>query len=198
MATVQESIDVAVPVSAAYNQWTQFESFPEFMGGVESITQTSETGSHWITKIGGVEREFDTEITEQHPDERVAWKSTDGTSHAGVVTFHRLDDTNTRVTVQLDWSPEGFMEKVGSAVNADNKQVKADLERFKEFIENKGHETGGWRGDVDAPGSGAASTTAGVAASPRRVEDPLEDGPGRADPSLDDPESGGPRATSPL
>ena len=107
MPNVTKSIDVSVPVRTAYNQWTQFESFPNFMGGVESITQTDDTHSHWVTKVGGVTREFDTEITEQHPDERVAWKSTDGTTHAGVVTFHRLGEGETRVTVQLDWEPRG-------------------------------------------------------------------------------------------
>ncbi|MBT1002452.1 SRPBCC family protein [Paenarthrobacter sp. DKR-5] len=152
MATVTESIDVQVPVSTAYNQWTQFESFPHFMNGVESITQQDATHSHWKTKVGGVEREFDTEITEQHPDERVAWKSTDGKDHAGVVTFHRLGDSSTRVTVQLDWHPETFTEKVGAVVGADDRQVKSDLTRFKEFIESQGSETGAWRGDVSAPG----------------------------------------------
>jgi carbon monoxide dehydrogenase subunit G len=217
MATVQESIDVAVPVRTAYNQWTQFEFFPEFMNGVESVTQTTDTHNHWVTKVGGVEREFDTEITEQHPDERVAWKSVDGKSQAGVVTFHRLDDTNTRVTVQLDWDPETFTEKAGSAANVDNRQVKSDLQRFKEFIESRGHETGAWRGDIDAPGSSGSGTagaagagtgavggaavaggttagSSGYAATPGGVQDPLVDGPGVVDPALDDPESGGPRA----
>jgi len=185
MTTVEESIDVAVPVSTAYNQWTQFESFPQFMGGVESITQTSETENHWVTKIGGVERVFDTEITEQHPDERVAWKSTDGTTHAGVVTFHRLGDAETRVTVQLDWDPETFIEKVGSVVGADDRQVKSDLKAFKEFIEAQGASTGSWRGNVDAPPAAPdepATSTSSLAAAPE------------ADPAMDDPESGGPRA----
>lgn len=185
MTTVQESIDVAVPVSTAYNQWTQFETFPQFMGGVESITQASDTRSHWVTKIGGVEREFDTEITEQHPDERIAWKSVDGKSHAGVVTFHRIDDTTSRVAVQLDWHPETFTEKIGSAVNADNRQVKSDLQRFKEFIESNNSETGAWRADIDAPPSGTTSGTSTGAAGASDLSDP----------SLDDPESGGPRAT---
>jgi uncharacterized membrane protein len=148
MASVTESVDVAVPVSTAYNQWTQFESFPQFMGGVDKITQIDTTHNHWVTTIGGVTREFDTEVTEQHPDERVAWKSTDGTSHAGVVTFHRLNDANTRVTVQLDWQPSGVVEKAGSVLGVDDRQVKADLARFKEFIEKQGGETGAWRGDV--------------------------------------------------
>src|SRR3954471_15063539 len=117
MATVEESIDVAVPVSTAYDQWTQFESFPQFMSGVESIRQLDDRRTHWVTSIAGVRREFDAEITEQHPDERIAWASVGGdTRHAGVVTFHRLGDEDTRVTVQLDWQPEGVVEKVGSAV----------------------------------------------------------------------------------
>ncbi|WP_432487546.1 SRPBCC family protein [Kineococcus sp. SYSU DK018] len=151
MSSVTESIDVDVPVHTAYNQWTQFESFPNFMSGVESITQVSETRNHWKTKIAGVEREFDTEITEQHPDERVAWKSVDGKEHAGVVTFHRLGDDKTKVTVQMDWEADGLVEKVGAAVGADDRQIKADLKRFKEFIESRGAETGAWRGDVTPP-----------------------------------------------
>jgi uncharacterized membrane protein len=153
MPSVTKSIDVSVPVSTAYNQWTQFESFPFFMGGVESISQTDDTHSHWVTKVGGVTREFDTEITEQHPDERVAWKSTDGTSHAGVVTFHRLGEGETKVTVQLDWDAEGIVEKAGALVGVDDHQVKADLDRFKAYIEGQGHEDGAWRGNVDNPGN---------------------------------------------
>jgi uncharacterized membrane protein len=151
--SVTESIDVDVPVRAAYNQWTQFETFPYFMGGVESISQTDDAHSHWVTKIGGVTREFDTEITEQHPDERVAWKSTDGTSHAGVVTFHRLGEGQTKVTVQLDWQAEGIVEKAGALVGIDDHQVKADLDRFKAYIEGQGQEDGAWRGNIDAPTS---------------------------------------------
>lgn len=151
MPTIEQSIDVDVPVTTAYDQWTQFESFPQFMGGVESITQVDDTLTHWRTKIGGVEREFDAEITEQHPDERVAWKSVDGKTHAGVVTFHRLSDTTTRVMVQIDWETESLIEKVGAAVGVDDAQVKGDLKRFKEFIEKRGVETGAWRGDVERP-----------------------------------------------
>lgn len=151
MTSVTESVDVDVDVSTVYNQWTQFESFPEFMNGVESISQVDDTHTHWKTSIGGVDREFDTEITEQHPDERVAWKSTDGTSHAGVVTFHRLGDNQTRVTAQIDWQPEGVVEKVGAAIGVDDRQVESDLRRFKAFIEHRGGETGAWRGDVAHP-----------------------------------------------
>ncbi len=153
MSQVQESVDVDVPIRTAYDQWTQFESFPQFMDGVESITQTDDTHSHWVTKIAGVTREFDTEVTEQHPDERVAWKSTGGdTKHAGVVTFHRLSDSQTRVMIQIDWEPEGLVEKAGSAVGVDDRQVKSDAKKFKTFIESQGTQTGGWRGDVDNAG----------------------------------------------
>jgi len=152
MSQVQETIDVDVPVDVAYNQWTQFEEFPRFMEGVESVTQTDDTHTHWVTSIGGVTREFDAEITEQHPDERIAWTSTGGDSkHAGVVTFHRLSESSTRVAIQIDWEPEGLAEKAGAAVGVDDRRVKGDAQRFKEFIEGRGTETGGWRGDVDAP-----------------------------------------------
>jgi len=148
MASVTKSIDVDVPVTTVYDQWTQFEEFPRFMEGVEKITQLDDTHTRWKTSIGGVEREFDATITEQHPDERVAWTSTSGPEHAGVVTFHRLSDTQTRVTVQLEWSPEGLVEKAGSVLQADDRRVAGDLERFKAFIESRGVETGAWRGDV--------------------------------------------------
>lgn len=161
MTSVTESIDVEVPVSTAYNQWTQFESFPQFMGGVDRITQVDDAHTHWVITLGGTTREFDADITEQHPDERVAWKSTDGTTHAGVVTFHRLADTRCRVTVQIDWAPEGMVEKAGSMLGVDNRQVKADLDRFKQFIESRGVESGAWRGDIngsgDSGGVGAGS-----------------------------------------
>jgi uncharacterized membrane protein len=118
------------------------------MDGVEQIRQTDDTHLHWKTNVGGVTREFDTEITEQHPDERVAWKSTDGTTHAGVITFHKLNDSTSRITAQIDWQPEGFVEKAGAMVGVDDHRVKGDLKRFKTFIEQRGRETGEWRGDV--------------------------------------------------
>ncbi|GAB3602953.1 SRPBCC family protein [Microbacterium aureliae] len=149
MTSITESIDVDVPVTVAYNQWTQFESFPHFLDEVESITQLDDTHTHWKVNVGGAEREFDAEITEQHPDERVAWRSTGGeTQHAGVVTFHKLTDTSSRVTVQLDWEPEGLLEKVGALLGAGSHAVKKDLKNFKEYIEARGHESGAWRGDV--------------------------------------------------
>jgi len=151
MASVVESIDVKVPVSTAYNQWTQFESFPRFMEGVKSVTQTDDTHLHWVAEVGGAEKEWDAEITEQHPDERVAWNATSGAENAGVVTFHRIDDQTTRVTLQMDVDPEGLIENVGTALGFLDRRVKGDLERFKEFIESRGAETGAWRGEVEAP-----------------------------------------------
>ncbi len=148
MTTVEESIDVDVPIATVYNQWTQFESFPQFMDGVESINQIDDTHTHWKTKVGGIEREYDTEITEQHPEERVAWRSTDGTTNAGVVTFHKIAADKTRLMVQIDWAPSGLIEKAGAVLGVDDHRVKADLKRFKAFIEAQGTETGAWRGDV--------------------------------------------------
>lgn len=154
MSRVIESVDVHVPIRTAYDQWTQFESFPQFMGGVESVRQIDPTHTHWVTKVGGVRREFDAEITEQRPDNRIAWRSTGGdTKHAGVVTFERLADNDTRVTVQMDWEPEGVAEKTGAAIGMDDRQVKSDTQRFKKFVEDRGVETGAWRGDVDRPGT---------------------------------------------
>ena len=151
MPQIIETVDVNVPVSVAYNQWTQFEEFPRFLDEVESIQQVTDTLTVWKVKVGPVEREFEANITEQHPDERVAWNSTGGDEdHAGVVTFHKLSDSETRVTVQIDWTPEGFLEKIGDTLGADNHAIKKDLKNFKEFIESKGSETGAWRGDVQA------------------------------------------------
>jgi len=148
---VEQSIDVDVPVSTAYNQWTQFESFPHFMEGVEEIRQVSDTLTHWKINIGGVRREFDADISEQHPDERVAWTSTTEPTHAGVVTFHRLSDTKTRIMLQLDYQPEGLVEKAGDALGFIQRRAKGDLENFKTFIEGRSIETGAWRGDVERP-----------------------------------------------
>ena len=141
MSQVIESVDVNVPISTAYHQWTQFESFPQFMDGVEAVSRIDGRRTHWVITIGSVQREFDAEITEQHPDERIAWKSTGGdTSHAGVVTFQRLGDHDTRVTVQLTWQPTGLMERAGSILGMDGHQVRDDTTRFKRFVEQRGAE----------------------------------------------------------
>ena len=149
MTTIEQSIDLDVPVRAAYDQWTRFEEFPQFMKGVEEIRQIDDRHLHWVAELGGTRHEWDAEITEQQPDERVAWRNTDGKDNAGVVTFHKLSDTSSRVMVQIDFVPEGIKEKVGSAINAPDRQVKGDLERFKELVESKGGPSeGGWRGEV--------------------------------------------------
>ena len=122
------------------------------MDGVDEVRQIDDTHLHWVTSVGPATREFDATVTEQHPDERVAWKSDDGPEHAGVVTFHRLDDQQTKVTVQMSIDPEGFVENVADKASILDHRVKGDLKRFKDFIESRGTETGAWRGDVDAPG----------------------------------------------
>ena len=149
MPQVIETVDVDVPVSTAYNQWTQFEEFPQFLTFVKSITQVNDTMMHWSVNVAGADREFDAEVTEQLPDERVAWNSVGGdVNHAGVVTFHKLADSSTRVTVQLDWEPENLTEKAGATLGFDDRAVKSDLQNFKQFIEERGVEDGAWRGTV--------------------------------------------------
>lgn len=149
MSTITKSVEVEVPVRTAYNQWTQFETFPRFMEGVERIEQLDDTTTRWTTKVGGVERQFDADITEQEPDQRVAWRSRGEAQHAGAVTFHRLDDEQTRVTVQMEIEPTDWVEKTGDALNVMDRRVEGDLERFKSFIEARGTETGAWRGEVE-------------------------------------------------
>ncbi len=149
MATVEESIEVDVDVTTAYNQWTQFEEFPRFMEGVEEIRQLDDKRLVWRAKIAGKTEEWNAEIDEQTPDERVAWHATTGAKNAGVVTFHYLEPNKTRVMLQLDYEPEGLVENVGSALGVVERRVAGDLERFKEFIESRGAETGAWRGEID-------------------------------------------------
>jgi len=148
MSTIEQGIEIDVPVRTAYDQWTQFEEFPKFMEGVEEVRQRGDTHLHWRAKVAGSEQEWDAEITEQRPDERIAWRSTSGATHAGVVTFHRIDDGRTKVMLQLDTEPEGVAEKVGDALGIVERRVKGDLERFKELIESRGRESGAWRGEV--------------------------------------------------
>ena len=148
MASIEQSLDVDAPISTVYNQWTQFEEFPQFMDGVDEVRQIDDTHLHWVASFGGSRHEWDAEITEQLPDERVAWRNTDGKDNAGVVTFHKLTDETTRVMVQMDFVPEGIKEKIGDAIGAPERRVKGDLERFKELIESRGTETGAWRGEV--------------------------------------------------
>lgn len=149
MSTVEKSIEVDVPVSTAYNQWTQFEDFPRFMEGVEEVRQLDDTHQHWRATIGGKTKEWDAVITEQIPDQRIAWRSTTGAPNGGVVTFHRISDDRTRVMLQMDYDPEGIVENVGDAVGVFSRRVKGDLERFRDFLMSRGQETGAWRGTVD-------------------------------------------------
>ncbi len=146
---IEHSVDVNVPVRTAYNQWTQFEDFPLFMEHVEVVDQIDDKTLHWKAKVRGVEREWTTEITEQTPDQRIAWKTIEGAENAGVVTFHRIDEDVTRVMLQIDFEPEGFLEHYADKVGLVEDRAKADLEDFKVFIEKRGHETGAWRGTVD-------------------------------------------------
>jgi uncharacterized membrane protein len=149
MATIEKSIDVDVPVRTAYNQWTQFEEFPRFMDGVEEVRQVDDTRLHWRAKIGSKTEEWDARITEQRPDERVAWTSEGGATNAGVVTFHKLSPDSTRVMLQMEYEPQGVVEGIGDALGFVTRRVTGDLERFKEFIESRGSETGAWRGTVE-------------------------------------------------
>jgi len=151
MSNIEKSIDVHVPVHTAYNQWTQFETFPRFMEGVEEIRQLDDKRLHWRANVGGKVKEWDAVITEQVPDQRIAWRNTTGVSNAGVVTFHHLNDNTTRVMLQLEYEPEGVVENVGDVIGVVSSRVKGDLERFKQFIEERGSETGAWRGKIEQP-----------------------------------------------
>ena len=148
MSTIEKSIEVNVPVRTAYNQWTQFESFPEFMDGVERVEQLDDTTLEWTVNVGPSTRQFKADVTEQDPDQRVAWKAKGDTQQAGVVTFHPIDDATTRVMVQMDMEPTDWVEAAADAMDVVDRRVQGDLERFKDFIESRGQETGAWRGEV--------------------------------------------------
>jgi uncharacterized membrane protein len=148
MSLIEKSIEINVPVRMAYNQWTQFEDFPRFMEGVKHVKQLDETHLHWKAEIGGKVKEWDAEITEQIPDTRIAWRSRDGAQNAGVVTFHRLSDSTSKVMLQMEYDPDGVLENVGDVTGMVSQRVVGDLERFKRYIESRGQETGAWRGTV--------------------------------------------------
>lgn len=149
MSEIIEAIDVEVPVKTAYDQWTQFETFPKFMDGVKSVRQLDDTTLEWVASVAGKEKTWKAKITEQEPDQRIAWTATEGAHNAGVVTFHRLDEGKSRVTLQLDVDPEGPIENIGDALGLVKGRVKGDMERFKTFIEEHRTATGAWRGEVD-------------------------------------------------
>ena len=148
MSQIIETVDVDVPVRVAYDQWTQFEEFPRFMKAVETVEQLNDTTIRWTAQIAGVTKTWTAKITQQEPDQRVAWTAIEGARNAGVVTFHRLDDRKTRVTLQLDVEPDGPVESVGDALGFVARQAKDDLKHFKEFIEEQGVASGAWRGEV--------------------------------------------------
>jgi len=147
MSVIEKSIEVDAPLQATYNQWTQFEEFPEFMEGVERVRQLAPDRLHWVADIGGHVKEWEALIVDQKPDERIAWRSEDGAANDGVVTFHSEGD-HTRVDLTIEYDPQGFAENVGDALGFMSRRVEGDLERFKEFLERRGRETGGWRGTI--------------------------------------------------
>jgi uncharacterized membrane protein len=151
VSTIERSIEVDVPVRTAYDQWTQFEDFPRFMEHVERIEQLDDTHVRWHVKVAGADRSFDTVITEQEPDQRIAWTTLPDaeSKHAGVVTFHRIDEGRTRVMLQMDVEPTGAVEKVGDLFGFTDRSIQSDLDSFKAFIEERGVESGAWRGEVE-------------------------------------------------
>ncbi|MGW3122526.1 SRPBCC family protein [Streptomyces sp. NPDC001107] len=149
MGTVKKAVDVEVPLPMAYNQWTQFEEFPNFMEGVDEVRQLDDRHNHWTTSIGGVRREFDTEIVDQLPDDRITWRTVGGdTQQRGSVRFERLDDTHTRVELVMEVEPSGVAEQSADALGLIDRRVKGDLNRFKDYVEREGGATGGWRGRI--------------------------------------------------
>ena len=148
MSRIQESIEVHVPVSTAYNQWTQFEEFPNFMEGVDSVTQLDDTRLHWVAEFGGVRREWEAKIIDQTPDSHIAWEAPP--EHpSGSVTFEPLGADRTRITLSMDYEPQGTKEKVGDVLGVVKRRVLGDLERFKRYIESRRVETGAWRGNIE-------------------------------------------------
>jgi uncharacterized membrane protein len=148
-SSITESIEVNVPVRTAYNQWTQFEDFPQFMKSVHEVRQLDDKHLHWKANVAGEEKEWDAEITEQIPDKRIAWRSITGVPNAGVVTFHKISDSVCRVTLQMDYQPEGVLETIGDALGAVRMEARSNLANFKEMLEKRGAETGAWRGKIN-------------------------------------------------
>ena len=148
MSVIEKSIEINVPVKTAYNQWTQFEEFPRFMEGVEQVRQLDDKHLHWKASIGGKQKEWDAVITEQIPDQRIAWKSEGGARNGGMVTFFKVSENKSKLNLRLEYEPEGTIEKTGDTIGVVSGRVEGDLQRFKEFIESRGQETGAWRGKV--------------------------------------------------
>jgi len=151
METIEKSIEVEAPLNTVYNQWTQFEQFPRFMEGVQEVRQLDDKHLHWVAAVGGKKKEWDAEIVEQIPDERIAWRSTSGVPNAGVVYFRLKDQNHTLVTLQMNYEPEGAVERAGDALGLLSRRVEGDLKRFRDFIQERGTETGAWRGEIHSP-----------------------------------------------
>jgi uncharacterized membrane protein len=147
-SSIERSIEVNAPVRTVYNQWTQFEEFPRFMQGVQQVQQLDDKRLHWRAEIGFKDKEWDAEIVDQVPDQRVAWRSTSGAPNGGTVTFQPVDASRTRVTLRLDYDPQGVIENVGDTLGVVSQRIEGDLERFKQFIESRGMATGSWRGEI--------------------------------------------------
>jgi hypothetical protein len=154
MATVEKRIEVGVPVETAYNQWTQFEEFPQFMEGVKEVRQIQPDRLFWAAEIAGQRKEWFAQITRQVPDEVIAWRSEGGTTNSGVVTFRQTQPDTTEVQLLIEYEPSDFKEQIGDVLGLVSNRVEGDLNRFKEFIESRGRETGAWRGEIPggAPG----------------------------------------------
>jgi uncharacterized membrane protein len=152
MEQLEHSIEVEAPVTATYNQWTQFEDFPHFMEGVESVTQLDEKRVHWVAEVAGKRKEWDAEITRQVPDREIDWVGLGDADNRGRIVFEAIDANTSKVTMMLDYDPEGMVEEVGDALGFVKRRVEGDMERFKEFLEARGRETGGWRGHIGGNG----------------------------------------------
>jgi uncharacterized membrane protein len=148
MECIEKNIEVDAPLNKVYNQWTQFEDFPKFMEGVEQVTQLDNTRLHWVAQVAGKRKEWDAEIFEQVPDQRIAWRSTTGARNSGIVTFKPISANRTEVSLKLNYDPEGVMENVGDMLGVVGRRVEGDLKRFKEFIQSRVSETGAWRGEI--------------------------------------------------
>ena len=148
MECIEKTIEVESPLNKVYNQWTQFEDFPKFMEGVERVQQLDNKRLHWVAHIGGKRKEWDAEIFDQVPDQRVAWRSISGARNSGIVTFEPLGENRTRVSLKLNYDPEGVMENVAEILGLVGRRIEGDLKRFKEFVQSRGTETGAWRGEI--------------------------------------------------
>lgn len=168
MGSTTHSIDVNAPLGAVYNQWTQFEEFPCFMEGVVEIRQQGPRTLFWRVNVGGKDKQWEAKVLEQVPDTRIVWESVDGTQNRGMIAFEPMDDERTRITLTMEYEPEGFLERAGDALGIPSSQVEGDLERFKDFIEKRELETGGWRGQIENGES--VHSTSGIS----RSEDPLD------------------------